>query len=184
MTLLLTVGGLPGAIVLGAKYTSGNAIDQAQGATMWRDQAWSNLRGAINNEVTCSGAIVRHVNGLNATVYELGAPTSPAGALTGATPLLAACTLVKWTTATGGRSGKGRTFLPGIPATGIAAGGRTVNSGHVTTTQGAVNAYLASTAMSTYGLKPAVLSFRKGEAYPILAGAVNSIVGLQRRRMR
>lgn len=181
MTVALTVAGQTAAVVLGGKYTG--TMDKVQGADVWLKAFWDNFRTACTNQVTVTGAAVRKVDGSD-LVIELGPPQTAGGFSNSPTPVLAACSLVKWSTTQGGRSGKGRTFLPGVPATGIAADGRTLATGHRDAVQGAVNGYLNSAALAGYGIVPSVLSFTKGAAYRITAGAPAGVVGIQRRRMR
>lgn len=182
LTLNLVQAGQEAAIVLGG-VTSPSAFLVKSDYEQWRDAAWSAFRNLIVGDVTCTGATGRAVHEPAGTVTEIGAPVSPAGAKAGATPLASACTLIKWSTATGGRSGKGRTYLPGLPSSEVSAGGRTYASTHSTATATAITGYLGHAAFAG-ALKPAVLSFRKGAAYQITGGAISPIIGVQRRRMR
>jgi hypothetical protein len=149
----------------------------------WRDAAWAAFRPLISSDVSCAGATGRYVHEPAGQVFEFGAPTTPAGGNASTQGLAGGATLIKWATDTGGRSGKGRTFLPGLTNGVIGPGGRTYTAAHATATATAITNYLGSSAF-TAEIRPAVLSFTKGAAYPITNGAISPIIGLQRRRMR
>jgi hypothetical protein len=139
----------------------------------------------MSSAVTIVGATGRDVSSSEGQVYEVGAPaTNFNGGAGGDVTIRAASILIRWSTAQGGRSGKGRTFLPGLPRLNTSGDGRTYTPQMTGVVNGAISAYLASTTMSQQGLQPAVLSFRKGAAYPITGGALASVIGVQRRRMR
>ena len=127
---------------------------------------------------------MRAVDGSN-TVLELGPPTTPGGGISSQQPAVAsASTLVKWQSTVGGRSGKGRTYIPGLAAANVTATGRTLPAAEVTRVQTALNTYLAFGHGAAYNLDPCVLSFTNGSAALITSGAVQSVIGTQRRRMR
>lgn len=182
LTLNLVQDGQEAAIVLGAVTRPERFLVAADFAA-WRDAAWGAFRSLCQTGTSCAGATGRLVMRASGSVVELGPPPSPGGALTGAVGLASGSTLIKWGTAEGGRSGKGRTFIPGLPISSVAAGGRTYSSAHQTAIATAVSSYLGA-ALWTGGLSPAVLSFTKGQAHVITSGAASPIVGLQRRRMR
>lgn len=112
--------------------------------------------------VTCTGAIVRDVSQAEGEVIEVGAPASAAGGIAAAGTVAAACTLVKWSSLRGGRSGKGRTYVPGLHATGVEASGRTLPPGAVSAAQSIASNYISAAAAIADAPKPAVLSFRHG----------------------
>lgn len=146
---------------------------------------WAAFRLAIAADVTCTGGTVRYAR-VDSPVLELAAPASPTGAsAAGATSLAPYCALVKWTTTAGGRSGKGRTYLPGVPIAAVGVGGRSFAGGYVTAVETAIGAYLGAAIVAPAGnITPAVLSRTKNVANPILTGALAGIPGIQRRRMR
>lgn len=179
----LMVEGQPAVIVLGARGAGG--WTDATGVTAWRDAAWDAFRTLCNGGVTCTGATGRDVSGPLAPVFDVGAPPlNIAGTRTGTLTLGAGCYLVKWVTATGGRSGKGRTFVPGLLAADLGPDGRkyTLNTFGLVDT--AVKNYRDGLAAKAVGLTPAILSFRRGAAFDITGGSLSSIPGVQRRRMR
>jgi hypothetical protein len=183
MTLRLQHSGQTAAIVLGlAAGGTGTFLTRAE-AEAWRNTAWAAFRNLTLSSVSCTGATVRAVDG-SEKVWELGAPPSPAGATAGVETIAAGCWLLKWSTNTGGRSGKGRTFLPGLPQSQVNPDGRTYATTATTHATTAINAYLGGQPFTSQGHLPAVLSFRDGVAYPITGGALAAVIGLQRRRMR
>jgi hypothetical protein len=134
--------------------------------------------------VSCTSAIVRSVSD-QAEVWE-GSVTSGQtnGGQVGTSSLLAACTVLKWRSLDASRSGKGRTFLPAVATSQVAGDGRTLEAAQVSLGNAAVAAYLALPLWAQDGIEPAVLSFTKGQASPIISGSCAGVVGLQRRRMR
>jgi hypothetical protein len=184
LTLKGTDGGQPFALVLGALGPVGGGGAATQTAEAWRNEAWARFRNLMSNVVVCTGATLRHVGEANALPFEVGPPPSPTGTSQDARAVAAASFLLKWNTATGGRSGRGRTFLPGLPAPFVTADGRQYTADARTSAQTVINAYIAAGLWEGQGLQPAVLSFRRGAAYPILSGSPSAIVGVQRRRMR
>lgn len=183
LALAFTQGGQTGVVVLGAKSTT-NVFMVKTDAQAWVQNAWDSFKPLISGTVTCTGATCRSVDGSN-LVWELNAPTNPAGTAVGNLQLAAASALLKWNTATGGRSGKGRTFLPGSTVNHVDTDGRSYTAAMKTAAATAINAYLAGAPFSGGGgIQPAILSYRKGAAYPITSGALASVVGVQRRRMR
>lgn len=182
LTLKLTHGGQPAAIVLGA--TGPGSWTDTQGVEAWRDAAWTALRQIAHTSVVCIGATGRSLSTADALPYEVGAPANQAGFQGGTPTVAAACSLLKWTTSTGGRSGRGRTFVPGLCQEYVVSPGRAYLPAYITTMQGAVNNYLSAMAANGAGLSPAVLSFRRQQAFVITGGSPASIIGMQRRRMR
>lgn len=183
LTLRLLQDGQEAAVVLGAGSFDGIGFNQAL-ADAWRDGAWNAFRPVISSGVTCVGAILRETYKPEGLVQEAGPPATAAGSQTGVVAIAGACTLIRWTTTRGGRSGKGRTFLPGLIGGSVSAGGRTYTTAHQTAVNTAVSAYLTSGHWTTHGIEPAILSFTKGVASTVTSGALASVVGIQRRRMR
>lgn len=182
LTLNLSDGGQPAALVLGARGPVGGI--NATVAAAWRDAAWNEFRKMAASDVVLVGATVRDVDGSPAPPIEVGAGTTPGGTLAGTRTLAAACTLVKWQTALGGRSGRGRTFIPGLTGANVSSNGRTYAATYSDFCQANINNYRTSAALASAGIVPCILSFRRGEATPIESGALAVIVGVQRRRMR
>lgn len=183
LTMRLTQQGQPAAVVLG--YFGGPANPGLVTSQSILNAAWYKLvRPLTTSDVTCTGGVMRSVDGSEISV-ELAAPSGGTTvAAAGVSNIAAACSVIKWSSAGPGRSGKGRTFipLPG-PATQDA---RAFTSTWTTTANNAAAAYLADPAFGGGGgfHKPAILSFKRGAAYVITAGALSPVVGIQRRRMR
>lgn len=182
LTVRMLDNGQDAVVVLGA-VVNGGVLTSAK-ANVWLDAAWQAFKPLMAPSVTCSGGTCRDVSSVEGQVFDLPAPPTPTGTGATVTTVRAATTLVKWSSATGGRTGKGRTYFPGIPAGSIDSGGRTYIPVWSTSVQTAVNAYLNSAALATEGIDPAILSFTRGAARPITSGALAPVVGIQRRRMR
>lgn len=184
LTIRLTDGGQPAAVVLGGVGSGGLAPNTSLGAT-WRDAFCGRFMPLVSGSVQVVGATLRDVSGPAGQVFEIAAPTTNAtGGRGPGRPVAAAALLVKWSTETGGRSGKGRTFLPAPQSSDINADGRTYNATFAGLVATAANAYATDQNLAAVNLKPAVLSFTKGAAYPIVSGVCAPVVGIQRRRMR
>lgn len=182
LTLNLTHEGQAAVVVLGAK-TNGTFLVESD-LQQWKNHAWDTFKGLVSSDVSCTGAIGRSVSSAGGTVWELGPPTTPAGQGDSASnAVAAAAVLIKWSTATGGRSGKGRTFLPGLAQINVQSDGRSYTTAFQTLANNKAAAYINGAVFSA-SIKPAVLSFTKGEAYQITSGALSPRIGLQRRRMR
>lgn len=92
-------------------------------------------------------------------------------------PAIAACVSV--IAATGGRRGRGRFYLPGVPASSTSTGG-TLDSGFITAT---LSDYVDfSLACAAVGWVPAVYSRTDGVVRGVASVAMSPIVDTQRRR--
>lgn len=182
MAVKITYSGQDALCVVGA--TGPSAVPTQEVATAWRDLFWSSFSPLMAGAATCTGAIVRQVDGPDGVVVEVGPPAVPGGGGGQGGVLLAACTLIKWSTTRGGRSGKGRLFLPAVPGSFISGDGRTYLAAAQSAVATAVNAYIANDGPASALVNPSVLSFTKGVASPITAGSLAAVVGVQRRRMR
>lgn len=180
LAVAIDQGGQQSAVVLGYVAPAMPTTEQAQAEF---NRVWAMLRTAMSNGSQATGAILRDVSGAEGNAIELAAPINPVGAAVGFPGVAAASTLIRWGSTNGSRSGKGRTFVPALPAGSVADNGRNVRPEHVTSVQGAIDAYLGGTAVDS-PMFLAVLSFKRGAAYPITSGAVAAIAGIQRRRMR
>jgi hypothetical protein len=148
------------------------------------DAYWGVFRTVTAADTSCTGGTVRQAK-TEGVVWELSAPANPAGSSTaGTTSVAAYCAMVKWSTATGGRSGKGRTYLPGVPKDAIAVGGRSFTPTYASAVATAITNYRTHAQWATMDCHPAVLSRVDQAEYPITAGALAAIPGIQRRRMR
>lgn len=183
-TIHLSDNGQQAALVLGATGMGSSTFMTETDAFNWMHGAWAQLRKCATADVVNTGFTVRSLT-TNPIVWELPPSGTPGGSAGATRTVSAACTLIKWSTAHGGRSGKGRTFVPGLGANFVAAGGRTYGptyNGDVVAP--AIAGYLGLALWAGNGLKPAVVSFRNGAAYPITSGSLAGTIGMQRRRMR
>jgi hypothetical protein len=184
LTVSYSVAGQVAQNVLGGYVTDvGTGLSTTE-AARWRDAWWNAVRSLLPGAVTCTGAILRDRREVDAQVYEVGAPATPAGTDSGSLSVAAAGGLIVWRTAFGGRSGRGRTFLPGIGEADVDTNGRTIASAYATRMQTAIDAYLGSMEPADGNVVPAVISERVGNARQITSGSPASILGMQRRRMR
>lgn len=182
MTVNLVSAGQPAAVVMGIKGPVSSLTPTFAAAA--RDAWWAAFRPLMASSVSITGVTLRYCGDKTYAPVETGAPSTTAGGAAAASGLQAACTLIKWSTSRGGRSGKGRTFLPGLMASAVGTDGRTYIGTYPATVQNAINAYLQSSAFTAGVGIPAILSFTLGEAFSIQSGALAPIVGVQRRRMR
>lgn len=185
LTLRLSQAGQDAAIVLGF-ISEDPFIAEAQGKAV-ADAAWAAFRPLVYSDVQYVGGVWRDVAVEEGTSIEVTPPTATGaalGAAGGTASVAAACTLIRWSTGGGGRSGRGRTYLPGLATVSVAAGGREYTASYKTTVATQINAYLANSVWTTNNVRPAVLSFTKGSAREIVTGTLSPVVGVQRRRMR
>jgi hypothetical protein len=183
MTLRFTVAGTPGAIVLGGQLGSGTALTQAM-ANTWLGNAWSKLKQPAVPDVILTGATVRDLRVVNGNQFEAISDTLPPGQTPGSLALAGAAVLVKWQTGTGGRTGRGRTFLPGVSEAQINTDGKTLTTQARTDWQAAATQYLGLMNAAGSPILAAVISRKDQVARPILASSLGGIVAFQRRRMR
>lgn len=170
VALTYDVSGQPAVVVLGS---FGDATsDQVAIANAFH----TNARALMSTSTTLQ-SIVSHDASGSGNALQLPLPaTNRTG--TGAGNLITAyATLLRWGTSRGGRTGKGRTFVPGFVTGSLAADGRTLSSTALTaaTTLGQAMADVAGFC---------VISHRAGTATPVDTYSVSSIVGVQRRRLR
>jgi hypothetical protein len=185
LTLALQQGGQLANVVLGFTDKANPVVLTTTNTQLVLDKAWQLLRTMMTSSVTCSGGTLRDLGGqAPGQVYELAAPPTPVGVGNPPDAVAAACTLIKWVTTNGTRSGKGRSFVPGIPSSAVQAGGRLVAAAHSSGIAPNLASYIAGTGTWEQPLQPAVISRKNGVAYPIISGAVAGVVGIQRRRMR
>jgi hypothetical protein len=173
--------GQPAQSVVGLALPSGQG-PTAQGAQIVLNAWWARMRALCSAEVVCQGGTLREAVP-EGSILELNQPPNPAGTIAGTTTIAGYATLIKWTTNQGGRSGKGRTYLPGVTQGVVQSGGRTYSSAHQTAASAAIAGYL-SDVQTGLAYSPVVLSFRKGQAFTVTGGALSSVVAIQRRRMR
>lgn len=180
LTISVSQNGQLSNVVLGA--ISGTVPLQAD-VELFYNRMWDALRAGVSDTCSATGATFRDVSATEDVLRVLGAPDRPLGTAAGAPSLAAGATLVKWRTTNGSRSGKGRTFIPGLPGGATQAGGRALTAAHQTAVTAALDLNVAS-LQSNANLKLAVLSFRRGVAYVVNGWGVAPIPGVQRKRMR
>jgi hypothetical protein len=143
-------------------------------------EAVNSIRSQTDDNVVLEGIRVKF--GPNATGLDGTIGYSKAGsfATAGVTPQVAI--LVRKNTALGGRSNKGRMFLPGLGEAAVEASGQIITSS-LTNWQTAVDIFLAGLGTE---LVPMVLLHNATEQAPtpVTSLSVQSLVASQRRRIR
>lgn len=184
MTVRMTDRGQTAAVVLGLLDSDAAAPSMdASNAAAWLAAWWSSMRIAVGTNLVCTGATVRDLGSVGGSVWEVAPPADPAGAGASAGAVAAACALLKWRTADGTRSGKGRTFLPGIAQVAIDTDGRSLTTGARGAVLTQAQVYLGKPLFTgTFG--PAVISFKNQVARRITSVDVATTVAIQRNRMR
>lgn len=142
----------------------------------------TNMRNLQAGTCVMQYAELRHVVP-DGVVTPLTVPAASVGNSTGQTPLPGYAALIKWASAGGGRSNKGRTYLPGVPVNALQTDGRSFTSTYKTAAASAITAVLAH-ATSLGDPQIAVVSTTKGGAARVVSGALAAVPGIQRRRMR
>lgn len=177
VALRYDVSGQPAVIVLGVDDVATDADQAGVVATTFHNAA----RPLMATSCVLQDISVREAVPDGATVG-IALPSSANRSGTAAGNLITAyATLVRWNTATGGRSGRGRTFVPGFTTGNLQADGRTLSQSAVTAAQALVNT-MTTPGPAMQGF--AVLSRRTGQASVVISGSVSQIVGVQRRRLR
>lgn len=174
--------GQPAVNVLGGVSDGDTALAQAT-VDQWLTNWWASIRSSVVDSTHLAGATYRHL--ASNFIREAAMPATP-GANGGqpSQPLPSAVApVIKWQSSQGGRAGRGRTFLVGAPLGFMDTQLRRVSTGGIQTVLSSANAYLSAYSSSTI-LKPAVISRRTGQAFPIVSAGVGPVLGIQRRRMR
>lgn len=175
-------GGQPSVSVLGLKAVGAAFLTRSDGIAAL-NAWWTAMRGLSSSTVTVTGAQFRSLI-TNGTVEELPPPATPGGGVGFANPLPSYAYLLKWSTLLGGRSGRGRTFLPGVVASFLSPDGRQLRSDAVAPASAACAAYLASGAFAGGAMRPAIISRRRNLSTAITGGVCSPFPGTQRRRLR
>lgn len=175
------------SVPTGAQYTLGLDIGAFAGGTQDIAQAFeaslvtAGLAAQIANNCNMTSVLVKE--GPNATGPSFLEPANDPG--TGGTAgAVAPAYLVHKNTADGGRAGRGRMYIPGVPEAKVDAGG-VLASGVATAVTTAMNTLLAD--LTAEDLIPVVLH---GAGSPISTPSVitafscDTVVGTQRRRQR
>lgn len=168
--------------VIGLKSSTNGFLTRADGIIAL--QAWmDNIRNLLSNQYTVTGGVMRSLIPLP-IVEELPAPNSNTGTSTQPNPQPALSYLVKWNTARGGRSGKGRTFIPGVPPLNLGPDGRTLIASVPPLVTDQMTALLQTAAFGGSGMQLAVISRKFSVASAITSGTCSTFPGVQRRRLR
>lgn len=178
----LTQGGQPSVCVVGLRSAPGVflTVFDAKAAL---DAFWAAFRPVIAGDVTVTSGSFAAV-GTDQIVSSIVAPLNPTGGSSSTTSVHAYSTLIKWQSDQGGRRGKGRTYLPGLGTAMIGADGRSYTPTHRTNVGTAITNYLASSAFTSAGMQPAVISRKYLSVAQIKNGSLATVPGIQRRRMR
>lgn len=179
VALTYDVSGQPATVVLGcggpANVTATPAI-----ATALAHRAHDLMRPLMATSATLTSITAREAvdDGPN---FQLALPATNRTGTAAGNLVTAYATLLRWGTTQGGRSGRGRTFVPGFTTAGINADGRTLSSSFLTAAQ----AFGTGMTNNDAATEPfTVISKRRGAAYSVESFSVSSIVGVQRRRLR
>lgn len=172
------------AIPTGAQVTFG--VENASGLTPLAIGAlvsgnWTSAGMTISHVATCllSGVLVK--NGPNATGPAAQFSVATPGTSPGVTGYAGASTLARKNTASGGRRGRGRMYLPGIAEAEIDPGGA-LGGGFRTSVQTACTALLA--AQIADAIPMVLLHSDATTPTAVTSITVDAIVATQRRRQR
>jgi hypothetical protein len=177
VALTYDVSGQPAVIVLGVDDVATDPSQAATVATTFHNAA----RPLMATSCVLQDITIREAVPDGATIGAALPAVNARSGIAAGNLITAYATLVRWNTGRGGRSGRGRTFIPGFTTGNLQADGRTLSSTALTAAQALV------TTMTTPGPGMqgfAVLSRRLGEANVVVSGSVSQIVGVQRRRLR
>lgn len=181
LTVRYNQSGQEAVSVLGFEAQTGVFLVQSDGQAAL-NAFWAAFRPVVAGDVSVTGAEWRYLSP-SASPVELAAPPSPTGGSSSTTSFAALATLIKWKSNGPGRSGRGKTFLPGVGNVNVASNGRTYSSAHATAVATAITNYLGASAFAT-AMKPAVISLKNQQAYDITSGSLATVVAIQRRRQR
>lgn len=180
VALTYDVAGQPAVVVLGVA-----GVDGAGFGTVEDAQAVSHLFHSSARSLMATNCLLTNISARQAVpdgqVYAVPLPASNLGGLASGNLITAYATLIRWHTARGGRSGKGRTFVPGFTTGNLGADGRTLSSAATTAANSLGNAMVNATG-SAGALS--VLSYTDGVASQVTGFSVSPVVGVQRRRLR
>ncbi len=178
------IQGQPAVTVLGGYWTVPPAVTIAEGQR-WLNAWWDAVRPSITDAVSCMGAEFRDLSNVPGAAVEIPAPPLPKGGIVASLSLSAASYIVKWQTATPGRSGRGRTFVPGVTENNIEPDGRSIVAAAVGVLQGNVEAKYRNVLVPAAGnVVPGVISRKQAFCRQVNGQSVGAVVGIQRRRMR
>jgi hypothetical protein len=183
LTVRYTTGGQQAVNVLGGKI-NGPFFPTPANVQTWLDAWWGQMRSIVSPNLTCLGAQYRDLSVADGGTLDVAPSGSPTGTNGGGISLAAASYLIAWRTASGGRSGRGRTFLPGVPEEAVEPGGVVLQEGNRAGVTSRAGLYIAAMQPGNGPIQAAVISRRLGLARPILSASTASTVGVQRRRMR
>jgi hypothetical protein len=177
VALTYDVSGQPAVVVLG--YGGSGDATSVTNMTNLASTFHSNARALMATSCTLT-AITAHAADGTGTSYALALPAANRTGMAAGNLITAYATVIRWGTTHGGRSGKGRTFVPGFVTGNVNADGRTLSSTAITAANTLGNAMAGSTPAAGFS----VVSHRLGGVYPVTTYSVPSVVGVQRRRIR
>jgi hypothetical protein len=180
----LVFGG-PGAprgaqVVYGAQLVGGGALTTPQDYADFARTAWeTDIHPGLMSGLIFVEARVKF--GPNATGLDATATSNTAGglAVSGEAPQVAV--LIRKITAQGGRQGKGRMFLPGIPETSVSGG--VVEQGTINVLDANFADWLAAHSLANF---PVALLHQEAGISPFIVTEMftQNIIATQRRRIR
>jgi hypothetical protein len=183
LTVRYTTAGQEAVNVLGGKI-NGPFFPTTANVQAWLDAWWGQMRSIVSPNLTCLGAQYRDLSQVDGGTVEVLPSGSPTGTNGGGISLAAAAYLINWRTTAGGRSGRGRTYLPGVPEEAVEPGGVTLQSGNQAGVTSRAGLYVAAMQPGNGPIQAAVVSRRLGLARAITTASTASTVGMQARRMR
>jgi hypothetical protein len=171
----------------GAQVTLGfnheNFTDPIEACAVALQQAWvTAMLPRQSTQINLQGTLVKWGPNDTGPQAEVGSGATGGGSGQSETPQTAA--LVQKVTGVGGRQGRGRMYVPGIPETNFASDG-SMSSGNQALWQTALNSLV--TAMNAADLPPALLHSPAGPIvapFPITGLLIQGKAATQRRRIR
>jgi hypothetical protein len=180
-----SVNGQLAVNVLGGKIREENPFYTQADVDTWLRIWWEQVRQEMSSDVTLLGAQMRDLRAEGNTFDAALPAAAKTGAIAAPATVLNTSFLIRWKSAQGGRRGKGRTFVPGLPAASLSDDSRGVAATPAAAFQVTVNAYLNQmTADLGQAMLPAVVSRKFGTSAYITSGTLAGIVGTQRKRLR
>lgn len=167
----------------GAQVTMGfknEAAHSAETCASDARQSWdiADFDASMATGITFTGVLCKlGPNDVGPSAFSAASTAATGGTAGAAAPAI----LVRKNTALGGRHGKGRMYIPGLPESQIDPGGL-VAATTVTAYQTRVNALL--TALNSASMTPALLHGDATAPSLITSMSVQSVVATQRRRQR
>ena len=180
VSLTYDVNGQPAVVVVGCAPPDDGGFVVPSDALALAQLLHTNMRPLMATSCTLVNITARETVA-DGQVFSLALPATNLTGTAAGNLITAYATLVRWKTARGGRSGQGRTYVPGFTTANVNADGRTLSSSALTAANALGTAMVGATGPSG---TLAVLSFTDGVSSAVTGHSVSPIVGIQRRRLR